>query len=319
MTTSTRKKATSDTPQETGYGKPPTNHRFEKGRSGNPKGRPRKAQSTAKPLKLTDTPSNSQFEHEIYRLLQLQENGQPVELPASQALMRSMVATALKGNRLAQKQLYELLKTEEEKAQKKSIDNYLYYANLKKQGEAEIKRYQEKNLPPPALYPHPADIHLDPVTLDIHILGPQRPEDVVLYQKKVLWRDYAMALSIDLNTKSKAAQSQHTDSSIDFLLLLSTTTNQSLPPSMQRTELEEFHAYNEWLALSKKERKARREKLLQEINNIPCGVRSTIEERKKTQTLLLLLLEGFSKGLDKFIQAMGERESKRSEQKTIGM
>ncbi len=310
MTTSSRKKATSATAHETGYGKPPANHRFQKGRSGNPKGRPRKKKP--EPLKLQDAPLRSQLETEAYRMLSLQENGKPVEMPTSQALLRTMLVNPLKtGNRLALKQAYELLKTEEETARQKSIDRYYHYANLKKQGEAEIKRCQEKNLPPPVLYPHPVDIHLDPVTMEIHILGPQGPEDVVLYQKQVLWRDLAMALSVDFNTNSKPIQGHHTDSSIDYFLLLSTTVNRALPPSMQRTEIEEFHAYNEWLDLSKKERKARREKLLQEINDIPCDVRSIVKERKQARALLFLLLEGVGQGLDRTIKAL---EKKKQEQ-----
>lgn len=309
MTTSSRKQATSATPHETGYGKPPASHRFQKGQSGNPKGRPRKAEQAPKPLRLADAPLRSQLETEAYRMLSLQENGKPVEMPTSQALLRTMLVNPLKtGNRLALKQAYELLKTEEEKARQKTIDRYHYYADLKKQGEAEIKRCQEKNLPPPALYPHPADILLDPVTMEIHILGPQGPEDVVLYQKQLLWRDLAMALSVDFDAKSKPAQGHHTDSSNDYFLLLSTTINRALPPSMQRTEAEEARAYIDWLALSKKERKACCDKLLQEINNTPGVVRSIVEERKQARALLLLLLEGFGQGIDKALQALEEKK-----------
>jgi hypothetical protein len=39
--------STSDAPYETGYGKPPKQHRFKPGQSGNPRGRPKGAKNTA--------------------------------------------------------------------------------------------------------------------------------------------------------------------------------------------------------------------------------------------------------------------------------
>ena len=311
MSKFSRDKSKSTATYGTGYGKPPTDHRFQKGQSGNPKGRPRRAKQAPEPLKLRDAPLRGQLETEAYRMLSLQENGKPVEIPTSQAIMRTMLVNPLKtGNRLALKQAYELLKGEEEKARQKFVDNYHYYADLKKQGEAELKRCQEKNLPAPTLYPHPADILLDPVRQEVYVLGPSSPEEVLPYYKQVLWRDLAIALSIEFEGKHSPAQDPEAPSGSMCFLMISTTINDTLPPSMQRTEAELATAYMDWLYMSKKERKARRNKLLQEINSKPCDVRNIIEERQKARAVLFQLLEGYGLALDQVAKVLEERKKK---------
>jgi hypothetical protein len=82
-----------------GYGKPPTHTRFRKGRSGNPGGRPRgmtAGRATALALK------------ELYRPVPVREGDKVVKMPAIQAVLRSKVALAAKGNGPAQRALFEI-------------------------------------------------------------------------------------------------------------------------------------------------------------------------------------------------------------------
>jgi hypothetical protein len=82
-----------------GYGKPPAHTRFRKGRSGNPGGRPRgmtAGRVTALALK------------ELYRPVTLREGDKLIKLPAIQAVLRSKVALAAKGNGPAQRALFEI-------------------------------------------------------------------------------------------------------------------------------------------------------------------------------------------------------------------
>lgn len=80
---------------DVGYGKPPKNTRFQKGKSGNPRGRPKKLKPRS--LKLSDAPSEHIFEEEIYRLVKLRENGEEISLPTLQAIRRSQIMSAIKG------------------------------------------------------------------------------------------------------------------------------------------------------------------------------------------------------------------------------
>jgi hypothetical protein len=77
-----------------GYGKPPVHSRFRKGQSGNPAGRRRKGEGEgARKLIL----------HEAFRLLNLREGDKVIRMPALQAVLRSQIASAAKGNGAAQR------------------------------------------------------------------------------------------------------------------------------------------------------------------------------------------------------------------------
>jgi Family of unknown function (DUF5681) len=86
-----------------GRGRPPLHTRFRPGVSGNPSGRP-KGVTRASTLMLK----------EGYRLLTVREGDQVVQLPAIQAVMRSWIALAAKGNGPAQRALLAMLKDIEE-------------------------------------------------------------------------------------------------------------------------------------------------------------------------------------------------------------
>lgn len=71
-----------------GYRKPPEEHRFRKGKSGNPKGRPKKP-----PRSGIDA-----FQYEMERMITVMEGGVRMKIPVHQALFRALIASGLKGN-----------------------------------------------------------------------------------------------------------------------------------------------------------------------------------------------------------------------------
>lgn len=86
---------------EVGYGKPPVHTRFKKGQSGNPRGRRRdSALERARGLVLK----------EAYRLVTVREGDNVISIPALQAILRSQVALAAKGNGPAQRALVKTVK-----------------------------------------------------------------------------------------------------------------------------------------------------------------------------------------------------------------
>lgn len=169
--------ASSVVPYKVSYGKPPVEHRFKKGQSGNPKGRAKG--STNKPRIDTGHGMKAAEEflrHEAYRQVTLREDGQRIELPAIQAVFRAMGVAAMKGNRFAKKAMAELVTNLEQRdadARSELFGNALDY---KRSWTEEIERCERQNLPIPEPLPHPDDVIIIPKTGDVRIQGPQTKE-----------------------------------------------------------------------------------------------------------------------------------------------
>jgi hypothetical protein len=85
---------------EVGYRKPPIHSRFKPGTSGNPRGRPR-----GRPLKRVD----AMLVEELYRLVKVVDGETSQQVPVIQAIIRSLMLQAAKGNSPARRAALQLL------------------------------------------------------------------------------------------------------------------------------------------------------------------------------------------------------------------
>ena len=158
--------------QPVGYGKPPIERRFQKGRSGNPNGRPRRAASKPQSFDPVHQPTDNLILEEAYRPVTIREGEQTIQLPAIQAAVRSLAISAMKGSRLSQRALADLVRTVEERKSSEhltAMENALEY---KQRWTAELqhRRAHSLNLPDPV--PHPDDIVIDMYTGHVKTEGP---------------------------------------------------------------------------------------------------------------------------------------------------
>src|SRR5215208_7957735 len=108
-----RRKTAAGAAYEVGYGKPPVHSRFRKGQSGNPSGRPRrKSTERAKDIAL----------QEAYRLVPVREGDKIVKMPALQAVHRSQIALAAKGNGPAQRAVFRVVQAIEKEAHDRNME-----------------------------------------------------------------------------------------------------------------------------------------------------------------------------------------------------
>jgi Family of unknown function (DUF5681) len=97
---------------EVGYGKPPKETRFEKGQSGNPKGRPKGSQNIATTF------------HQITReLIQVSENGKSRAVTKLDAIMLQLVNKAVSGDLKAGKEILQWNQIFENLADRESMEN----------------------------------------------------------------------------------------------------------------------------------------------------------------------------------------------------
>jgi hypothetical protein len=93
--------STHDDPEyEVGYGKPPQSTQFKKGKSGNPKGRPKASKNVG-----------TMLEEIFYRKIPITENGNRREVPMLEAILRQLANSAAKGEIRSVDRVLKLLPT----------------------------------------------------------------------------------------------------------------------------------------------------------------------------------------------------------------
>lgn len=183
----------SDGHQQVGYRKPPAAHQFKPGQSGNPKGRPRKTNTSIIPkaqgLGVASQPTNQIVLAEGNRKIAFRENGKAIELSAMQLVIRAAYAAAMRGDRWALRLLMERNHLIESSEREERVENFTTMVKYQADGRYAIAKARAAGLPEPLLVPHPDDIIIDMKTGETAICGPVTPEDRAEWHDVLAWRD----------------------------------------------------------------------------------------------------------------------------------
>jgi hypothetical protein len=178
---------------EVGYGKPPTRSRFQKGRSGNPGGRPKGVKNRPRPMNPANQPTDSLILEEAYRPVTIREGDRTIELPAIQAAMRALAISAMKGSRLSQKTLAEVVREVEDRHARERTQMLEGALDYKLKWNAEIERCEKLGIEVPRPIPDPDDIVINFRTGEVKTEGPLDEREKASYDERIARRTEAQA------------------------------------------------------------------------------------------------------------------------------
>jgi hypothetical protein len=166
-------------PASRNYRKPPIEHRFKKGLSGNPNGRPRK-RTTPHELGafgggIGDRLSAMALD-EAARPVTVREGDKVSEIPAMQALIRTMFRAAAQGDTKAGHQLMQLISRAESGRAGSALGLMQQVLQYKQAVGPIFEKHRREGLAPPDFYPHPDDIIIDESTGNVTFDGPRTKE-----------------------------------------------------------------------------------------------------------------------------------------------
>ncbi|MER8848553.1 DUF5681 domain-containing protein [Mesorhizobium australicum] len=230
-----------------GYGKPPKATRFEKGRSGNPGGRPRKA---APDLSMAEQPMLRAALKAANKKISLIDGGKAIELSGREAVTQRMMVDALKGNARAQGLVSDLFARADEANARDIRDRNELCELWKAIKTAEIEDAKLRGEPAPTILPHPDDVVADAAT-GPRFLGPVDKDEQRELERTLQMREtLIMQDALDHKSTSRPDGRQFTDPGAAMVMAM--LLEKSIPPRLRLTDIDWIHRQFKYEAFSKR-------------------------------------------------------------------
>lgn len=171
---------------EVGFARPPREHRFRPGVSGNPLGRPRKQQAseTAEARAIGPNGLDDAVMKETDRIVDVPIDERVVRMSAAQAIVRKMVEAALAGDFRAQTQMLARVETAHERESELREGLFERYMIYQRKWRARFKQCDEAGVARPDPVPHPDDIRVVLSTSEVIFNGPITDDEKALWDRQ---------------------------------------------------------------------------------------------------------------------------------------
>ena len=184
-----------------GYGRPPKHSQVVDGQVLNPKGRPKGSKNRAKAPSKQDLCAI--ILEEAHRMISVNEANEPVSIPMAQAIIRSTLVVAAKGNTRAQRLAADLIRTAELENKREREREMEVALDYKKAWNRELARQKTLGAKGPAPLPHPDHVVVDLARGCVSIKGPATEEEKGAWARWERYRDELMAELRDLHANEK--------------------------------------------------------------------------------------------------------------------
>ena len=158
---------------------------------------------------LSLQPTDGLILEEAYRTVTIREGDKVIELPAIQAAVRSLAISAMKGSRLSQRALAELVQQIESRKSAEQMTAMENAFDYKQAWSIELERRRSLGISGKEPIPHPDDIVINLRTGDVRTEGPMDEREKEAWDEREARRNVAQDEVRSYAQKHRNARSPH--------------------------------------------------------------------------------------------------------------